>query len=443
MMKRAFLGLGSIVVAAGAVVFVACGEDTPAGPTPDAGCFGVTCQPAPVCVTDPDCKDPALRCDTSTGVARCVPIPALPDAGVDASKPDAAPDASDGGKSVIVGCVPQEVSTRYDASWLFGNGCQATWNGANQLTIAASAVKFSGFEGTITAADAKTGALFAASDGIDLYDGTGTKRNTVPLGSTTSTSQPAAFIGKPGAAGAFYLVTNAANVDAASPGGLYVSNLDCGSVTPSAAPVLVADTESYTEALATVRHANDVDRFILSAAPTGMAVVPVTAAGVGAPTITPWGAALSGVVAHQRASIVFARDRKTFAVTAEHQGLVVGTFDNATGAISGLTAITLPTHTTLYSAAFSSNGSKLYVSEWNGKLWQVDRANANAVVEIGTAGGQVRLAIDDKVYVASYAQSALGVIANANQPAASVTITSAALPTGCTSSFGFPGLGDL
>jgi hypothetical protein len=418
------------------------------------------------CVDDTESPKPTVPdSGTSCGPGQCVDA-SIPEAAPEASATDAPAEAiadagHDGG--VIVGCVPQEVSTRYDATWIFGNGCRADWSASNVVTFSSTRVTdggpdagsfvLTGFEGTIVAADAKSGALFAASDGIDLYDGNGTKTNTVPLGGNASTSQAVAFIGKPGSTSDFYIVTNAASSGQTTTAGLFVSELPCGKLVPTAAPALIAGTDQLTEALATVRHANDVDRWALSASSTGIAVIPVTAAGFGAPVITPWGAELTGVLAMQRAFIVLARDRHTFALTAENAGVIVGQFDNATGAVSHITRVPMPLITYLYSAAFSPDGTKLYVSSYSGQYGQVDLTALAAVPDggdagsafnvIGSAGGALRLAIDDRLYIAQYGTATLTAVTNPNAPAAQLQTITVNLPAGCTSSYGLPGIGDL
>lgn len=353
-----------------------------------------------------------------------------------ARTPLVAPDA---GIPPPPACVPQDISTRYDATWLFGMGCRADWNSKDEVNFSSTSIHFTGFEGTIAAADPTTGALFAASDGIDLYDGSGNKRNSKPLGADQSTSQAAAFLGRP-SSGDFYIVTNSANDGVGK--GLFVTTLGCGNVTPQGSPVSLDDTNDFTEALATVRHANGVDRWLLSSSPSGVAVIAVTASGFGKATFTPLGGVLTLTTA-QRAFIVFARDRKTFAMTAENEGLVTGTFDNATGTVSNLAALAVPETSSLYSAAFSPDQTKLYVSEWQGKFWQYDLAAQNAVTQLGSATGAMRLAIDDKVYIAGEGLSTLRVIQNPNAIASALEVATLTLPSGCTSSFGFPGVGEL
>jgi hypothetical protein len=443
------VSLASLLVAAAACTS---GDDSspPATPTPDAGltCTGVACVDAHIPDTGSGFVDAANDASDS----------ALPDASEASATDTGTPDGG-----VIVGCVPQEVSTRYDATWIFGAGCRADWDKSNAVTFSTSAfdggvLHFAGFEGTISAADAFTGALFAVSDGIDVYDGQGNKTNTAPLGGNSSASQAVAFLGKPGSASDFYIVANAASSGSGGNAGLYWSELPCGQLVPAAAPALIAGTEQFTEALVTVRNANNVDRWLLSSAAAGIAVIPVTASGFGAATTTPWTADFTGVTALQRSFISFARDRHTFAITAEGVGTEIGQFDNATGAISGLTKVPLPVIGDLYSAAFSPDGSKLYVSSWSGQYYQVDLAMlavgidagladggdaGTAVTLLGSSGGALRLAIDDKLYVAMDGQASLGVVSNPNAPAAQLQITTAALPTGCTSSYGFPGIGDL
>jgi hypothetical protein len=438
--------LGWLAVAGGCADPAASQPVATAPTSPDVtdACFGTCGTAAPDTLTPPAAaSDDAARATespvTTDAESTAGPMSETPGPGADARKTDVAdvPDASD----VIVGCVPQEVSTRYDATWLFGVGCRADWDSTDQLTVQPSPVRFAGFEGTITAANAFTGALFAASDGIDLYDAGGVKTNSAPLGANVTTSQAVAFIGRPGSESDFYLVANAANESGAA--GLYITTLSCGAVTPSGPPELLPGTDTFTEALATVRHANGTDRWVVSIAPDGVAAVPLTAAGFGVPVVSSWNGALEGVNPAQRTSVVFARDRRTIAITAEQRGLVVGTFDTATGTASGLEAIPLPPHTYLYSAAFSADQSKLYVSEWAGRFWQVDRTGGNAVTDLGAAGGAVRLAIDQRVYVAQYSTSALTVVTNPDAPAGALAVDSVPLPDGCTSSYGFPGVGDL
>lgn len=356
-------------------------------------------------------------------------------------------DASDARDVVDVpdapGCVPQSTSTRYDATWMFGRGCRADWNSANVVTFAQTSVVFTGFEGTIAAANPKTGALFVTSDGIDLYDGAGVKRNSAPLGANASTAQAAAFVGRPGASGDFFVVANAANAGVGTSAGLFVTTLRCGDPTPTAKPALVPGTEKLTEALATIRHANGDDRWLLSASANGIVVIAVTASGFGPPVETSFGGTLPPLLPMQRAFIVFARDRATFALAAEKRGVVLGHFDDATGVVSNLVPITIPPHNSLYSVAFSPDQTKLYVSEWAGKYWQVDRSAGNAVTQLGDATGAVRLAIDGKLYVARANAPTLGVIANPNEPAAKLQIGNVALPGTCRSMYGFPGVGEL
>jgi hypothetical protein len=173
--------------------------------------------------------------------------------------------------------------------------------------------------------------------------------------------------------------------------------------------------------------------------------------------ITPWGAGFGTVIALQRSFVAFARDRHTFAVTAENIGVQIGQFDNATGTITGLVTVPLPSIPDLYSAAFSPDGTKLYVSSWSGEYYQVDLALLAAGIDagladggdagtavnlVGASGGALRLAIDDKIYVAMDGQASLGVVENPNAPAAQLTVTTTPL-NGCTSSYGFPGIGDL
>ncbi|MBS2013671.1 MAG: hypothetical protein JST00_12325 [Deltaproteobacteria bacterium] len=431
-MKRVELPLpaplfGLLLGAAAAAAFLACGDANDGAPSP----------------SPPDAAGPSCE-STRTCAEGSVDSPvALPETSTDA-RTDAPRDATDEDSMrapVVVGCIPQEVGTRYDAKWHFGFGCEATWSTTGQLTLTAATVSNEGSEGTAAAADPKTGALVAWSDGINLFDGARTKKNTAPLGGAYGASQAVAFVGAPGSTSAFYVVTNKSDIEQIG-GGLYVTPIGCGDLQPSAAPTLIAGTEGVTEALATVRHANDVDRWVLSAAPTGVVVIKVTSAGIGAPAITPWGAALSGVVEHQRAFIAFARDRRTFAITAEGLGLVVGTFDNATGAVAGLRAISVPSTAKLYSAAFSPNKTKLYASEWSGSFWQIDLSAGDAVTALGASGGALRLAIDDKIYLSSY-DAPLTVITNPNAAPPALAIGSLPLPTGCMATYGLPGVNDL
>jgi hypothetical protein len=297
--------------------------------------------------------------------------------------------------------------------------------------------------------DADSGALFAASDGIDLFDDRGLEVNTAPLGGNVSTSQAVAFIGQPGQASDFYLITNAASSFETTSAGLFWSPLPCGHLAAANTPTLIPGTELFTEALATIRNANGVDRWVLSVATTGVAVIPVTSAGFGSPAITPWGGVIPDLTTMQRAFIVFARDRRTFALTAENVGLVMGEFDSASGAVSGLVSLPVPSLFDLYTAAFSPDGTKVYASSWAGDYYQIDLGALDAGVDdggvatLGPSGGALRLAVDDRIYVASYASSTLGVVTNPNAPAAQLVITSATLPAGCESSYGFPGLEDL
>jgi hypothetical protein len=423
----------------------ACTSASEVNAAPNAGtCTQGTCVDAG---TDVPSSPPGPDANESDGA-----LPPPEDTGAPPPPVDAGADTG-GDAGVIVGCIPQEVSTRYDATWLFGHGCRADWNAQNQLTLATSPIVFTGFEGTISAANAVTGQLFATSDGINLYDGTGTKTNTVPLGGNASASQPVAFIGKPGSASDFYVLANAGAAGGTPPAGLFVTALPCGQLTPAGAPTLVLGTESFTEALATVRHANNVDRWVLGVAPTGIAILAVTSSGFGAPAITPWGGVIAGPAALQRAYISFARDRHTFAITMENVGLVTGTFDNAAGSISNLKKIALPANTSLYSVAFSPDGTKLYASEWSGRYWQIDLGVLGgldggtdagvAVTDLGASGGALRLAIDDKLYLTTYAATSLTVISNPNAPAAQLQTGTLPLPATCTATYGFPGIGDL
>lgn len=430
-----------VLAASGAYVAACTDDDEPAAPIP-----GVDASLAQTDATVPDASSPEASVEAASP---------------DAAAPDAASDAGADG-AVIVGCIPQEVSTRYDATWMFGNSCVAKWNASNQVTFDAGGIDFAGIEGTIVAANPFTGALVAASDGIDIYDGLGVKRNDGgSLGANVSSAQPVAFIGKPGSPTGFYVITNSAS-DSQGGSGLFASSLECASVTPVSGPTPIPGTTGYTEALATVRHANNVDRWILSGTTNGIAVIPITAAGIGTPSVTDYAGTLTGVAANERAFIAFARDRKTFALTVDRRGLVVGKFDNATGVVSALVSVPVPSTTNLYSSAFSPDGTKLYVSQWSGSFWQTDLSLVGVDAGLGDAGdagdsgapspisaslgvstGALRLAIDDKIYLAAHNASTLRVIENPNAAAAALVITTINLPAGCTSTYGLPGVGDL
>ncbi|KAB2897861.1 MAG: hypothetical protein F9K40_12185 [Kofleriaceae bacterium] len=165
-------------------------------------------------------------------------------------------------------------------TWTFGNRCRMTWDApGTSFTLAQDPVISTG-EGSASWSDPSTGALVLYTDGISVWNASGTSIFS-GLPGNPSSMHSAVVAPVPGTPGEIYVFAHDATVS---------SSVAYQRFSVSGAPAAVGSTGTISlpasegrEGLLLIPHANGTDAWLLVSGATSLFVVPVTAAGVGAP----------------------------------------------------------------------------------------------------------------------------------------------------------------
>lgn len=361
--------------------------------------------------------------------------------------------------SVVLLCTIVTFSTAqpHKNNWYFGNGAGIEFSGGLPLAISSNLMYAD--EGSATVSD-HLGNLLFYTNGQVVYNSNHTiMPNGSGLGSTIWTCQPAVIVPLPGSATLYYLITitnwvpttdyiKYSIIDMSLDGGL-------GDVTATKAVVL---DSNYREQLTVAPHANGTDFWIIShkATTNEFASFLLTANGISTtPVISPTGMIYSGNnrfgalrVSHDCTKLVTVLGS---AYTC-NEVVQLFKFDNTNGQV--FNPITLATHPTLdgaYSAEFSPDNSKLYVTEYNGNdIMQFDLTVSNiqnSMTNIANGSGTksgLQLGPDGKIYVGKAYSSYLGVIEYPNLPGVNCNYVnnSISLGTGNNCSIALPNFYD-
>ena len=301
--------------------------------------------------------------------------------------------------------------------WHFGDGKALNFNSGAPVVTTPSAMQT--FEGCASISDANGNLLFYTNGGGRDPQASGQSsgkiwnRNHAVMydmdftqGGGFSAAQSSVIIPKPGNPGTYYLFTmeevefDVGGAVPSQPQGRGLSffeidmslNAGLGGVVNYVQSVLLP---SY-EGVCAVRHSNGSDYWILAHnSESGLAVVPVNTAGVGAPVLYNLPNGSGGII---KAS----PDGQWIATNQQATGYLLGRFDPSTGSISN----PLTLNANVFSSSFSPNSQRLFIIDSNGVLAYYDLTAANiassrtevANLEAGLVNAQMQLGPDGKIY---------------------------------------------
>jgi hypothetical protein len=358
--------------------------------------------------------------------------------------------------------------------WVFGSNAGLTFS---PNPVGFSNLPINTYEGCASICDSN-GNLVLYSDGVKVWDDTGTVRATGLQGSPSS-SQAALVVPDPvGNKRRCYVFTSAG----ASGGSKHVNGvrLDIGSdwmATPLPSIMTMPPTAGFspTEKLVAIRHANGKDFWVLTivqpqtafaadAGPGHLRVFLVTVAGVAFAGDQPLNKDVSDV-GYMKASV----NGGHLAIVNMFKGnVLVVPFSNATGTIASAGIVTIPVkvppfnnNACPYGAEFSPSGKLLYFSTLLPLPIAASPTSDSHVFQyvlptkalnlVGThpndkAGGvslgALQLGPNGRIYIAQDGETKLGVIAQPNLPGAACKLTFSALSlaAGSTCRVGLPNL---
>ncbi len=338
-----------------------------------------------------------------------------------------------------------DVRSRHADVWPFGNGCQLSWDADLNLTFGTEPNLMT-FEGTASFSDPDTGELLIYTNGITVWNGSGTVVGN-NLGGHDSAMHSGVIVPAPTQPGQVYVIGHSFTLSTKITYQKF--DLDNGA-SPVGAPVDVtvgAAGNEAAEGMVYVPHANGIDGWLLVSGVTNIWVLPVTAAGIGAP------------VAHAHGLTLWVPGWSLFAASHQNDRLVMSSndggeiaafdFDAATGAISNRVSLAATFSTNYYGGVFSPNGSKFYfaaiteaaggtVSSFYQYNFDDQQFTQLSTDPIRYQYGDARLGPDGKIYVAGNTTNSVHVISDPDLAGAACNFGFQELtqPAGCTTRLG-------
>lgn len=308
--------------------------------------------------------------------------------------------------------------------WYFGYNAGLDFNSGTPVVQTNGAIFTSEGSATISTA---AGALRFYTDGMTVWNNLHTPMaNGTGLFGNSSSTQSAVIIPKPGTTDIYYIFT----VDAiGGPNGLRYSEVNmtlAGGLGDVTAVKNVALATPVTEKVTAVKHANNVDLWVIAHdfTTTQFFVYSVTSAGVSTVPIISNAGSIDAVpygIGNLKASA----DGSKLVQCIYTNTVDILNFDNATGIITNDFSFVSPFQYP-YGAEFSPDGSRLYFGGTvNQNVYQYNMAAGTSAAIIGsmtvvgsssTSGylGSFQMAPDGKIYIAKDGTSTLGCINNPN-----------------------------
>jgi MYXO-CTERM domain-containing protein len=340
----------------------------------------------------------------------------------------------------------------HSANWVFGTRCRVSWNPMSTTARPTPGTNpnIAAGEGVATFSDPLTGRMLLYTDGITAWNGSDVRISTSPLGGNPSSIHSGVIVPVPASPGRYYVFGNSPS---AGTGAISYTVFDMRSDpgTQVGSPAVIPGSAVTNETLVAIPHANRRDYWLISTSTSAVVVIPVTSAGVGAamlmgPTVA--SGAWNGLAA--------APNGREFAVfTAPTVRRYP--FDPATGVVGTPTLIAIAGSSSAYGAAYSSDSTKLYLTDdiggagdTPGRMYQVDLSPGTPVVTVlgqaaGTYVGALALGLDGRIYGACINNTAegfhhLSVVDNPNAAgmASNYTRLGLRLASGCTAQLGLP-----
>ena len=321
--------------------------------------------------------------------------------------------------------------------WYFGIYAGLDFNSGTPVPILTS--QMTTYEGSASIADRTTGRLLFYTDGVDVWDSTNTVMpNGTGLGGSTSTTQAAVIVPRPGSNTLYYIFTldAQAGIYGGSDGGCNLNVVDMslhgglGDVTTKDSLLLTPTAEKCAtsfnckgDSVWVVIHQWNSDAFYAYL---------VTATGLSAPVISHSGIVQKDVGSGSNAEAIgymhISNDGKKLALTCEYKLNTIQIFDfnNSTGTVSNpITDTAFLGSSGCYGVCFSPDNTKLYAT-YNYDTSQIYQYNllagsGSAIIASRTSVGQypnhgvgaMQVGPDGKLYVCQPGDT-LGIIANPN-----------------------------
>lgn len=335
-----------------------------------------------------------------------------------------------------------------DQLWYFGDGAALSFSGGSPTAIPGSTLQ--GID-NMTAISGQTGQVMCYSNGFDVFDAThNLMMNGDAVGGSNNGGQCALLVPRP-LSSEYYLFTvgqwNSSDglrfsvIDMTLNGGLGAVTIKGQSLLPTSTERLEAVRNPNDGSWWLLTHAWNSDEFLAyHVTSSGLDTQPVVSA-VGSVHSggSPWGYNAAGQL------------------TASHDGSLLACgiysdaafevfdFDPTTGSVSNPRV--LPGYTNAWGAAFSPDGSKLYVTKWyddvviqldlSAGTWIDVQASATVIgttTIIGSFGGYeagyLEAGPDGKIYVAKFGQDNISVINFPNNLGAACDFVDNGVPLG-------------
>ncbi|GGF09351.1 hypothetical protein GCM10011518_18180 [Flavobacterium limi] len=320
-------------------------------------------------------------------------------------------------------CTSFSFSQGEASTWYFGNNAGLKFHTDGSVTPLVDG-QLNTIEGCATLSDSN-GDLMFYTDGITVYN----KKHQVMINGTglkghTSSSQSATIVQKPGSSNLFYIFTTTVN---ARIDGLEYSEIDInldGGLGAVTANKNISIFTPVCEKLSVVKHANGIDYWIVTHGWKNNAFYAhlLSSSGINStPVISNSGvvvddSSMDNVMGYMK---IAPNGKK---LVACHQFLSLTQlfdFDTATGIVSN--PIDINNGHQPYGAEFSPNSEVLYMAlQIDRKVYQYDLKAPNIALSqnlIATTPyflGALQLGPNNKIYIANYNTSSLGVINNPN-----------------------------
>ena len=329
--------------------------------------------------------------------------------------------------------------------WCFGHNAGLDFNSGPPILF--NGVAMPADEGSSSIADAAGNLLFY-TNGLFIWN----KNHVImPNGSgllsNSSSTQAALIIRQPGSNTIYYVFTTDAFegplglnyniVDMTLQGGL-------GDVSLLNQPL----NSPCDEKICAVTHANGIDVWLVNTANYGDDIYAylITAAGLNpVPVISSTGITHSTIV-NFGGQMKASPQGNMLAVDLPDVGFEIYDFDNATGVASN--PISINGYPNAYGIEFSPDGSRLYGTPYStGEIYQFDLqagspaaiiASVQVVSTNSIMRGSMQLAPDNKIYVAEYGGTSIGVINDPNTLGTACNFATASVPIPGTCSWGLP-----
>ncbi|MES2286900.1 MAG: T9SS type A sorting domain-containing protein [Bacteroidota bacterium] len=356
--------------------------------------------------------------------------------------------------SILVVIVPLFCNAQTQGNiWYFGEGAGLDFNSGTPISILGGQTEtdigIANQEGCATISDS-SGTLLFYTDGQKIWNKNHqTMSNGDSLKGNKSSSQSAFILPLPLNNHLYYVFTTDAFINNFQNGLCYsivdmCLNNKIGGVVSGSKNIPLLNIAS--EKLTATKHANGVDYWVITTMnnTNDYYVYLLTQNGITDTVVSSVGAICGGANAYGQMKISPSGSKMAIADGQGTNKAIFFDFNNSTGVISNPTV--LPSASTIYGVAFSSDNSKLYISEFLNvnQINQYDLSNGNNKTVISLPNNSspkgMQLAPNGKIYVARQdSPDYLGVINNPNLAGTSANyVHNGIYLNGKTSDYGLP-----